>query len=73
MKKYLLKDHDPFLPYNFTQSTEDIMKNYQSPRCDDLSLEMEREYFKGQMKDGFFVEAGASSGRYNEIIPRLVR
>ena len=78
VKKYLLKDHDPFLPYNFTQSTEDIMKNYQSPRCDDLSLEMEREYFKGQMKDGFFVEAGASSGRYNvmrasKIIPRLIR
>ena len=27
---------------------------------------MEREYFKGQVKDGFFVEAGAASGLYNE-------
>ena len=62
VEKYLLTAHDPLRPYNLTQSTEEIMKSYQSSRWDDLSLEMEREYFKGQMKDGFFVEAGASSG-----------
>ena len=44
-----------------TESTGDVLKNYHS-RYDDLALEMEREYFKGQVKDGFFVEAGASSG-----------
>ena len=63
VQRYLLRPHEPPLPYNFTQSTEDVLDNVQS-RPDDLSLEMEREYFRGQIKDGFFVEAGAASGRY---------
>ena len=59
----MLKAHDASRPYNFTESTEDILRNYDS-RYDDLSLEMEEKYFKAQVKDGFFVEAGASSGLY---------
>ena len=57
----LLRPQDPPRPYNFTQSTEDVLRSYHS-RYDDLALEMESEYFKGQVKDGFFVEAGAASG-----------
>ena len=63
VEKHLLKAHDASRPYNFTESTEDILRNYES-RYDDLSLEMEEKYFKAQVKDGFFVEAGASSGLY---------
>ena len=58
----LLRVQEPPRPYNLTQSTEDVLKSFPS-RPDDLALEMEREYFKGQLKDGFFVEAGAASGR----------
>ena len=66
VEQHLLNKHDPLRPYNLTESTEDILENYQS-RTYDLSLEMEREYFKGQLKDGFFIEAGASSGRCRVI------
>ena len=61
----LLRAEDPPRPYNLTQSTEDILRNFPS-RPDDLALEMEREYFKGQIQQGFFVEAGAASGQYSE-------
>ena len=48
VEKYLLKPHDPLRPYNLTESAEDILRNYQSKQFD-LSLEMEREYFRGQV------------------------
>ena len=63
--KSLLRPQDPPRPYNFTQSTEDVLSSFPS-RPDDLALEMEREYFKGQIQQGFFVEAGAASGQYGE-------
>ena len=67
----LLRPHDPPRPYNLTESTEDVLESFHS-RYDDLALEMEREYFKGQIKEGFFVEAGAASG-LNIMRPRLVQ
>ena len=48
VEKYLLRPHDPLRPYNLTESAEDILRNYQSKQFD-LSLEMEREYFRGQV------------------------
>ena len=41
---------------------EDILEGYKT-RSSDLSLEMEREYFHGELKDGFFIEAGAAGGK----------
>ena len=45
-----------------TESIEDILEGYRT-RSSDLSLEMERDYFHGELKDGFFIEAGASGGK----------
>ena len=54
-----LKSHDSSRGYNLTESTLDILASYQS-RPEDLALEMAEEYFPPELREGFFVEAGAS-------------
>ena len=53
-----LRHHDSSRGYNLTQPVQDILASYQS-RPEDLALEM-AEYFPPDLRDGFFVEAGAS-------------
>ena len=57
----LLVPHDSSRGYNLTESPEDILASFDS-RPEDLALEMEDEYFQGKLKNGFFVEAGATEG-----------
>ena len=56
-----LKSHDSSRGYNLTESTQDILASFQS-RPEDLALEMAEEYFPPELREGFFVEAGASGG-----------
>ena len=56
-----LSGQDSSRGYNLTQSPQDILSSFQS-RPEDLSLEMEREYFPPELRDGFYVEAGAAGG-----------
>ena len=54
-------------PYNLSE-TGDIHSFYESRRSvpDDLSLDMEQTYLK-DVKNGFFIEAGASEGNHDTI------
>ena len=56
-----LSSHDSSRGYNLTQSPQDIIASYHS-RPEDLSLEMAAEYFPSELRDGFYVEAGAAGG-----------
>ena len=55
-----LRHHDSSRGYNLTQPVQDILASYQS-RPEDLALEM-AGYFPPDLRDGFFVEAGAAGG-----------
>ena len=61
VKDSLLVPHDSSRGYNLSDSTEDILATLVSSP-EDLALEMEEEYFQGKLKNGFFLEAGASGG-----------
>ena len=61
VERSLLQTQETARPYNLTESPENVLRNYKD-RTFDLSLEMEREYFKGELQAGFFVEAGAAGG-----------
>ena len=61
VRQSLLVEHDSSRGYNLTESPADILSSYPA-RPDDLALEMEEEYFRGKLQNGFFVEAGAASG-----------
>ena len=56
-----LISHDSSRGYNLSESTQDILASYQS-RPEDLALEMAEEYFPPELREGFFVEAGAAGG-----------
>ena len=54
-------------PYNLSE-TGDIHSFYESRKSvpDDLSLDMEQTYLK-DVKNGFFIEAGASQGNFDTV------
>ena len=47
--------------YNTSKPLEEIFQDHQEDPVN-LAEEMDREFFKGKLRNGFFIEAGASDG-----------
>ena len=47
--------------YNLSKPLEEVLQD-QSQDQINLALEMDQEFFKGKLYNGFFIEAGASNG-----------
>ena len=47
--------------YNLSKPLEEVLQD-QSEDQINLALEMDQEFFKGKLYNGFFIEAGASNG-----------
>ena len=48
--------------YNLSKPLEEVLQD-QSEDTINLALEMDQELFKGKLYNGFFIEAGASTGK----------
>ena len=61
VREELLVHPDWSRGYNLSKPLEEVLQD-QSEDTINLALEMDRELFKGKLYNGFFIEAGASSG-----------
>ena len=48
--------------YNLSKPLEEVLQD-QSEDQVNLAWEMDQEFFKGKLYNGFFIEAGASNGK----------
>ena len=55
--------------YNFSQTLASLLQASAQSR-ENLALEMDEEFFKGKLRNGFFVEAGAFDGEW-KLLERL--
>ena len=55
--------------YNFSQPLASLLQASAHSR-ENLALEMDEEFFKGKLRNGFFVEAGAFDGEW-KLLERL--
>ena len=46
---------------NFSKPLDEVLKE-NAESSSDLALEMDDDVFKGKLKNGFFIEAGANNG-----------
>ena len=63
MVKSLMIEHDSQTEYNLSKPLDELLEKQKNDPFD-LSLEMNKEIFRGEVKDGFFIEAGAFEGYY---------
>ena len=47
--------------YNLSKPLDEVLQE-NAESTENLALEMDGEFFKGQLRNGFFIEAGASNG-----------
>ena len=69
-RKFILRPPDLSKEYNLSKPLEEVLQD-RSESVFDLAMEMDAEFFKGQLRNGFFIEAGASNGNYINIGPDL--
>ena len=48
--------------YNLSRPLEEVLQDQAEDKIN-LAREMDREFFKGKLYNGFFIEAGASNGK----------
>ena len=58
----ILKEPDWSRGYNLSKPLEEVLKE-QAQSVWDLAIEMDTEFFKGRLRNGFFIEAGAYNGK----------
>ena len=61
MVKDIMIEHDTQTEYNLSKPIDELLEQQKNDPFD-LSVEMNQEIFKGQLEDGFFIEAGAFEG-----------
>jgi len=61
-KHEILVQPDWSRDYNLSKPLEDVLQDHSEDHVN-LALEMDEEFFKGRLSNGFFIEAGASDGR----------
>ena len=62
VRKEILVHPDWSRGYNLSKPLEEVLQD-QSEDTINLALEMDQELFKGKLYNGFFIEAGASTGK----------
>ena len=63
MVKQIMIEHDSHTEYNLSRPLDELLEKQKNDPFD-LSIEMNKEVFRGQVKDGFFIEAGAFEGYF---------
>ena len=62
LKKDYIKEPDMTAEYNFTVSVEDLVEHAAGF---DLPTDVDDLVFGGQLRNGFFIEAGAGGGKFD--------
>ena len=62
VRKEILVHPDWSRGYNLSKPLEEVLQDQSEDRIN-LALEMDQELFKGKLYNGFFIEAGASTGK----------
>ena len=61
MVKDIMIKHDTQTEYNLSKPIDELLEKQKNDPFD-LSVEMNEDIFRGQLEDGFFIEAGAFEG-----------
>ena len=63
LRREILVSPDCSQDYNFSKPLEKVLKDNGESR-ENLAIEMDKEFFKGKLWNGFFIEAGAYDGEW---------
>ena len=63
IRKFTLKDPDWSRGYNLSKPLDEVLQDHAESTVN-LAIEMDTEFFKGQLRNGFFIEAGAYNGKH---------
>ena len=61
VRKVFLLQPDWSRPYNLSKALDDVLHDLAGDSAN-LAEEMDTVFFKGKLRNGFFIEAGASDG-----------